>query len=144
MLCKAKTESGAWIHGFLIGYYNTVERESVESYAVFEGIKGVDAIKVKQETVCEFVCFDRDGNRAYTNDYIQLEEGERYVQCLLVKEDNGFSIFPNYQNGSLYRLSIDNGIGNFKVIGNKFDDNGKLSNYLEMKSKWFENRVKGK
>lgn len=141
---KAKTKDGVWVHGFLIGYYSSVDRKNVESFAIFEGIRGVDAVGIEEETICQFVCKDRDGNNAYINDYIELREGDRYIQCLLIKEDNGFCIYPSYQNGSLWRLSINNGVGEFKVIGNRFDDNGKLKDWLDRKDLWFKRRVNSK
>ena len=141
MLYKAKTKNGTWVHGFLIGYYSSVDRKNVESFAIFEGMKNVDAVGIEEETICQFVCKDRDGNNAYINDYIELREGDRYIQCLLIKEDNGFCIYPSYQNGSLWRLSINNGVGEFKVIGNRFDDNGKLEDWLERKQEWFRRRI---
>ena len=144
MLYKAKTKNGAWIHGFLIGYYDTVDKETVESFAIFEGIKGVDAVGIDEGAICQFVCKDRDGNNAYINDYIELREGDRYVQCLLIKKENGFGIYPSYQDGSLWRFSIKNGVGEFKVIGNRFDDNGELEDWLERKQEWFKRRVNSK
>ena len=141
MLYKAKTKNGTWVHGFLIGYYSSVDRKTVESFAIFEGIKGVDAVGIEEETICQFVCKDIGGNNAYINDYIELREGDRYVQCLLIKEENGFGIYPSYQDGSLWKLDIHNGVGNFKVIGNRFDDNGKLEDWLERKQEWFRRRI---
>lgn len=144
MLYKAKTKNGTWVHGFLIGYYSSVDRKNVESFAIFEGMKDVDAVGIDEGTICHFVCKDRDGNNAYINDYIELREGDRYVQCLLIKEDNGFGIYPSYQNGSLWRLNISNGVGEFKVIGNRFDDNEKLKDWLDRKDLWFKRRVNSK
>ena len=144
MLYKAKTKNGIWIHGFLIGYYSTVDKEPVESFAIFEGIKGVDEVGIEEETICQFVCKDRGGNNAYINDYIELREGDRYVQCLLIKKENGFVIYPSYQNGSLWSLDISNGVGEFKVIGNRFDDNDKLKDWLDRKDEWFKRRVNSK
>lgn len=144
MLYKAKTKNGTWVHGFLIGYYDTVDKETVESFAIFEGIKGVDAVEIDENTICEFVCKDMSGNSAYTNDYIELREGDRYVNCILTKTDNGFSIYPAYQDGSLWKLSINNEVGNFKVIGNRFKDGGKLKDWLDSKDLWFKRRVNSK
>ena len=144
MLYKAKTKNGIWVHGFLIGYYNTVDKKYVESFAIFEGIKGVNAVGIEEETICQFVCKDRYGNNAYINDYIELREGDRYIQCLLIKEENGFGIYPSYQDGSLWRLNIIGGVGNFRVVGNRFDDNGKLEDWLERKQEWFKRRVNSK
>ena len=144
MLYKAKTKNGIWVQGFLIGYYGSVDRKNVESFAIFEGMKNVDAVGIEEETICQFVCEDRDGNNAYTNDYIELREGDKYIQCLLIKEENGFGIYPSYQNGSLWRLSINNGVGEFKVIGNRFDDNEKLKDWLDRKDEWFKRRVNSK
>lgn len=141
MLYKAKTKNGVWIQGFLIGYYNSVDKKHVESFAIFEGLRGVDAVGIDEETICQFVCKDRDGNNAYINDYIELRNGDRYVQCLLIKEENGFGIYPSYQNGSLWRLNINNGVGEFKVIGNRFDDNDKLKDWLDRKGEWFKRRI---
>ncbi len=138
---KAKTKDGVWVHGFLIGYYSSVDRKNVESFAVFEGIKGVDAVGIDEGTICQFVCKDRDGNNAYINDYIELREGNRYVQCLLIKEENGFGIYPSYQDGSLWRLNIIGGVGNFRVIGNRLDDNDKLKDWLDRKDEWFKRRI---
>ena len=70
--------------------------------------------------------------------------GDRYVQCLLIKDDNGFGLFPNYQDGSLWKLDIHNGVGNFKVIGNRFDDNDKLKDWLDRKDEWFKRRIRNK
>lgn len=141
---KAKTKNGIWVQGFLIGYYSSVDRKSVESFAIFEGMKDVNAVEIDENTICEFVCKDMSGNSAYTNDYIELREGDRYVQCLLIKEENGFGIYPSYQDGSLWRLNIGNGVGEFKVVGNRFDDNGKLEDWLERKQEWFKRRINSK
>ena len=141
MTHKAKTKNGTWVHGFLIGYYSSVDKETVESFAIFEGIKGVDAVGIDEGTICQFVCKDRDGNNAYINDYIELREGDRCVQCLLIKEENGFGIYPSYQDGSLWRLNIGNGVGEFKVVGNRFDDGDKLKNWLDRKQEWFRRRI---
>lgn len=138
---KAKTKDGVWVHGFLIGYYSSVDRKNVESFAIFEGMKDVDAVEIDESTICQFVCKDRDGNNAYINDYIELREGDRYVQCLLIKEENGFGIYPSYQDGSLWKLNIIGGVGNFRVIGNRFDDNEKLKGWLDRKDEWFKRRI---
>ena len=144
MLYKAKTKSDIWVNGFLIGMYEDAKKESIDSFYIYEGLRGADAIKVNENTICEFICEDMKGIKAYVGDYIELRNGDRYVQCLLIKDDNGFGLFPNYQDGSLWKLDIHNGVGNFKVIGNRFDDNDKLKDWLDRKGLWFKRRINSK
>ena len=141
MLYKAKTKDGTWVSGFLVGIFKDAERETIDSFYIYEGLKGADAIKVNENTICEFICEDMKGIKAYVGDYIELRNGDRCVQCLLIKDDNGFGLFPNYQDGSLWKLDIHNGVGNFKVIGNRFDDNDKLKDWLDRKDEWFKRRI---
>lgn len=140
MLYKAKSRTGTWVEGFLIGYYDSVDKNSISSFAIFEGFDTIDPIPVEEDTICEFVCLDVDGNKAYTNDVIEIREGDRYVLCILEKGDMGYSIHPNYQEGSLWRLTIANGVGHFKVRGSIFE-NKKLADWLEQKDKWFKERI---
>lgn len=144
MLYKAKTKDGTWVSGFLVGIFKDAERETIDSFSINEGLRGADAIKVNENTICEFICEDMKGIKAYVGDYIELRNGDRCVQCLLIKDDNGFGLFPNYQDGSLWKLDIHNGVGNFKVIGNRFDDNDKLKDWLDRKDEWFKRRVNSK
>ena len=144
MLYKAKTKDGTWVSGFLVGIFKDAERETIDSFSINEGFEGVDAVKVDERTVCAFVCLDKQGNNAYVNDYIELRQDSKYVQCLLIKEENGFEVYPNYQDGSLWKLDISNGVGEFKVIGNRFDDNDKLKDWLDSKDLWFKRRINSK
>jgi len=143
MTHRAKTKTGAWVKGFLLAYYKDVERTKIRSHQIFEGIEGVQPIPVVPGTICEYVCKSKDGKEAFVNDLIQLWEGDRHILCLLIKTDMGYDIFPRYQDGSLWKLSIVNGVGNFTVWGNKFD-NHETVKWLEKKHESFLAKTKEK
>lgn len=143
MIHRAKTKTGAWVKGFLIGYFKDVERTEIERHQIFEGIDGVSPIPVIPETICEYVCKSMDGEDAFDGDLIQLWEGERHILCLLQKTDMGYDIFPRYQDGSLWRLRIKDGVGNFTIWGNKFD-NPKDMAWLNKKNEWFMSKTREK
>lgn len=124
MIWKAKTKTGFWVHGFLIGYYSDPSKTEIEEFKIFEGIRDIPPVSIVKETVCEYVCKDRNGNDAFENDIIEFSEGDKKVKCILVKSDmgnNGYELIPNYQLNTLWRLKINKGVGNFKVICSKFD-----------------------
>jgi len=141
MIHRAKTKTGAWVKGFLLAYYKDVERTEIERHQIFEGIEGVSPIPVLPETICEYVCKSMDGKDSFVGDFIQLREGDRHVLCLLIKTDMGYDIFPKYQEGSLWRLNIEKGVGNFTIYGNKFDNPDTLD-WLEKKQEWFKAKTK--
>lgn len=144
MLYKAKTKAGIWIKGFLFGIYKDITKEVIGSFYIHEGLSGIESVEVDESTICQYVCKDSSGKDAFVGDYIRLQENDRTVNCILIKVDNGFSIFPNYQDSSLWHLTIHRGIGDFEVIGNVHDDGGKLADWLKRKDLWFRNRVKNK
>ena len=55
----------------------------------------------------------------------------------------GYDIFPRYQDGSLWQLNIVDGVGNFTVWGNKFD-NPDTVEWLEKKHEIFKAKTKSK
>lgn len=143
MIFRGMTKTGAWVKGFLIGHYKDVERTEIERHQIFEGIEGVSPIPVIPDTICQYVCQTKDGKQAFVNDLIQLWEGERHILCLLIKTDMGYDIFPRYQDGSLWKLRIVNGVGNFTVWGNKFD-NPDTVEWLKRKDDMFKEKTRGK
>ena len=144
MLYKAKTKDGTWVSGFLVGIFKDAERETIDSFSINEGFEGVDAVKVDEGTICEYICKDLNGKDSFVGDIIELKQDGKWVNCLLFKENNGmFSIYPNYSEGSLWRLSINDGVGNFRVIGNKHDNKDKVE-WLKMKDLWFKRRIENK
>lgn len=144
MLYKAKTKDGTWVSGFLVGIFKDAERETIDSFYIYEGLREVDAVKVDERTICEYICKDLNGKDSFVGDIIELKQDGKWVNCLLVKENNGiFSIYPNYSEGSLWRLSINDGVGNFRVIGNKHDNKDKVE-WLKMKDLWFKRRIENK
>jgi len=143
MIYRGKTKSGAWVNGFLVGYYKDVERTEIERHQIFEGIEGVSPIPVIPDTICEYVCKSKDGKDAFVGDIIQLWNYDKHILCLMLKTDMGYDIFPRYQEGSLWRLNIINGVGNFTVWGNKFD-NPDTVEWLKKKDEWFRERTKDK
>ena len=58
-----------------------------------------------------------------------------------IKTDMGYDIFPRYQDGSLWRLRIKDGVGNFTIWGNKFDNPDTLD-WLEKKQEWFKAKTR--
>lgn len=143
MICKAKTLTGQWVRGFLIGYYTNPEKTEIEKYSIFEGIDGVLPIPIDKDTICAYVCKDMNGRDAFIGDIVQLRKDNFHILCLLVKRDNGVGIYPDYQDGSLWRLSISRGVGNFTVWGNKFDNPDTLD-FLNIKQEKFIKRTKDK
>lgn len=112
------------MHGFLIGYYSDLTKTEIEEFKIFEGIRDIPPVPIVTETICEYVCKDRVGDDAFENDIIEFSESGKTVRCILVKSgmgNNGYELIPNYQLNTLWRLKINKGVGNFKVICSKFD-----------------------
>lgn len=122
MTHRGKTKTGGWVIGFLIAYYKEIERIDIEDHQIFEGIRGIPPISVLPDTICEYVCKDLNGEDSFIGDIVRLENGDNSIMCFLLKTDIGYEIQPNFQRRSLWGLKIINGVGNFTVVGNKFDN----------------------
>ena len=75
--------------------------------------------------------------------YVEVDEKEIDVRLTNQSNEDGTNGAPAlYANIPI--VNIKNDVGEFKVIGNRLDDNEKLKDWLDSKDLWFKRRVNSK